>query len=65
MLAVWHPDVFCYNLNGVGTQKNVPKKVIVTLFSTFHIKTKSNIVYKYQNLFKRHKYPFPNALNIN
>ena len=43
-----HPDVFWYHLNGMGTQKNVPKKVLVILFPyTFHVKTKWNIVYKY------------------
>ena len=30
--TVPHPDVFWYRLNGMGTQKNGPKKVLVTLF---------------------------------
>ena len=62
-----HPDVFWYHLNSMGTQKNVPKKVLVTFFPyIFHIKTRWNIVYKCLKtfLFKRHKYPSPNALNI-
>ena len=43
-----HPDVFWYRLNGMGTQKHVTKKVLVTLFPyIFHIKSKWNIVYKY------------------
>ena len=40
-LSVRYPDVFWYHLNGTDTQKNVPKKVLVTLFpSIFHVKTK-------------------------
>ena len=36
-----HPDVFWYRLNGMGDQKNAPKKVLVTLFPyTFHVKPK-------------------------
>ena len=39
---------FRYHLNHMGTQKNAPKKVLVTLFLyLFHVKTKQNIVYKY------------------
>ena len=42
--------------------------VLVTLFPyIFHVKTKQNKVYEYlktKNLFKRHKYLSPNALNI-
>ena len=30
--AVPYPDVFWYRLNGMGAQKNVPKRVLVTLF---------------------------------
>ena len=30
--SVPHPDVFWYRLNDKGTQKNAPKKVLVTLF---------------------------------
>ena len=42
-----HPDVFWYHLNGMGAQKNTPKKFLVTLFPyIFHVKTKLNIVYK-------------------
>ena len=41
MASVPHADVFWYCLNGMGAQKNAPKKVLVTLFSyIFHIKTK-------------------------
>ena len=43
-----HPDVFWYHLNGMGTQKNVPKKVLLTLFPyIFHAKSQWFIVYKY------------------
>ena len=36
-----HPDVFWYRLNGMGGQKNAPKKVLVTLFPyIFHVKPK-------------------------
>ena len=36
-----HADVFWYHLNGMGDQKNAPKKVLVTLFLyMFHMKTK-------------------------
>ena len=43
-----HPDVFWYHLNGMGTQKNAPQKVLVILFPyTFHVKPKWNIIYKY------------------
>ena len=39
--AVSHPDVFWYHLNGMGAQKNAPKKVLATLFpDIFHVKTK-------------------------
>ena len=32
-------------LNGMGTKKNVPKKVLATLFAhIFHVKTKLNIL---------------------
>ena len=47
-LAVPHPDIFWYHLNGMGTKENAPKKVLVTLFPyLFHVKTKWNIVYKH------------------
>ena len=37
---VLHPDVFWYRLYGMGAQKNVPKKVLVTHFPyIFHVKT--------------------------
>ena len=42
-----HPDVFWYCLNGMGAQKNAPKKFLVTFLYIFHRKTKLNIVYKY------------------
>ena len=46
MMTVSHPDVFWYRLNGMGAQKNTPKKVLATLFPfVFHVKTKLNIVY--------------------
>ena len=69
LYAVPHPDVFWYHLNGMGVQKNTPKKVLVTLFLyIFHVKTKFNIAglrkLKNKNLFKRHKYSSPNVLNI-
>ena len=36
-----HPDVFWYHLNGMGAQKNTPKKVLLTLIPyIFHLKTK-------------------------
>ena len=42
-----YPDVFWYCLNGMGAQKNAPKKVLVTLFPyIFHIETKSSTVYE-------------------
>ena len=45
---VLHPDVFWYHLNGMGTQKNAPEKVLVKLFPyKFHVKPKWNIIYKY------------------
>ena len=45
---VQHPDVFWYRVNGMDALKNAPTKVLVTLFPyTFHVKTNSNIVYKY------------------
>ena len=31
--AVLHPDVFWHYLNGTGAQKNMPRKVLVTLFT--------------------------------
>ena len=38
---VLHPDVFWYSLNGMGAQRNMPKKVTVTLFPyIFHVKAK-------------------------
>ena len=47
-LTVLHPDVFWYSLNGMGAQKNAPKKFRVTFFPyIFHVKTKLNIVYEY------------------
>ena len=47
-----HPDVFWYHLNSMGTQKNVPNKVLVTFFPyIFHVKTKWKIVYKCLKLF--------------
>ena len=50
MRPVLHPDVFWYCLNGIGAEKNAPKKVLVTLFPyIFHVKTKWNIVYEYLN----------------
>ena len=45
---VQHPDIFWYRVNGMDALKNAPTKVLVTLFPyTFHVKTNSNIVYKY------------------
>ena len=47
LLPVAHPNAFSYYLNGKGTQKNAPKKVLVTFFPyIFQIKTKLNVVYK-------------------
>ena len=47
LYAMPHPDVFWYHLNGMGAQRNTPKKLLVTLFPyIFHVKTKLNIVYK-------------------
>ena len=65
--TVPHRDVFWYFLNGMGAQKNAPKKFLVTLFPyIFHGKTKLNIVYEYlkTKIFSKDKYPSPNALNI-
>ena len=46
--SVPHPDVFWYRLNDKGTQKNAPKKVLVTLFPyIFDVKPTWNIVYEY------------------
>ena len=43
-----HPDMLWYRLNGMGAQKNAPKKVLVTLFPyIFLVKPKWNIVYEY------------------
>ena len=40
-LLVPHPDVFWYRLNGMGAEKNAPKKGLVTFFSyIFHVKTR-------------------------
>lgn len=40
-IAVPHPDVFWYHLNGMSTQKNAPKKALATLFPyIFQAKTK-------------------------
>ena len=37
-----------YRLNGMGAQKNAPKKFRVTFFPyIFHVKTKLNVVYEY------------------
>ena len=51
-----------------GCPKKYVENVLVTFFPyIFHVKTKWNIViYEYLNthLFKKHKYPSPNALNI-
>ena len=59
--AVPHPDVFWHPLNGMGTQKTAPEKVLVTLFPyIFHVETKWNIVYKYLKIkifLKWHKDP--------
>ena len=38
--SLLHPDVFWYRLNGVGTQKNVPKKVFDTFSIYISYKTK-------------------------
>ena len=47
-ITVLHPVVFWYLWNGMGAQKNSPKKVFVTLFlCMLHVKTKWNIVYEY------------------
>ena len=47
-LTVPHPDVIWYRLNGMGAQKNAPKKILVTLFPyIFHVKIKVSIVYEY------------------
>ena len=47
-----------------GHPKNAPQKVLATLISyTFHVKTSLRTL-KSKNLFKRHKYSSPNALNI-
>ena len=54
----------------VWVLKKCDQKVLVTFFLyIFHVKTKLNIVYEYlktilKNIFKRHKYPSANALNI-
>ena len=50
-------------------KKKKPKKFLLILFLyIFHVKTKWNIyslrILKSKNLFKRHEYPSPNALNI-
>ena len=50
-----------------GQPKKCAQKVLVTLLPyLFHIKTKwhSLQILKNRNLFNRHKYPSPNALNI-
>ena len=65
--AIPHPDVFWYRLNSMGAQKNAPKKFLVTF--SIYISCKNYVKYSWQilkiiNLFKRHKYPSPNALNI-
>ena len=60
--AVPHPDVFWYGLNGLGAQKNAPKKVLVALFPyIFHVKPKWNIVYEYlkTKIFSRDSNIFP------
>ena len=57
-----HPDVFWYHLNGMGTQKIAPKKVLARHFPyIFHLKTKWNIVYKYlkTKTFPKDKYILP------
>ena len=64
--TVPHPDVLWYHLNSMGTQKKKPKKNL-TLFLS--ISRKNSLKYslwilKNKNIFKRHKYPSPNALNI-
>ena len=60
LYAALHPDVFWYRLNGMGAQKNIPKKVPATLFPrTFYVKTKWNIVYEYlkTKIFSRKSFP--------
>ena len=54
---------------GHQKKKKMPKKFLLILFLyIFHVKTKWNIyslrILKSKNLFKRHEYPSPNALNI-
>ena len=45
-LPLLHLDVFWYHLTDIGTKKNVPKKVFVTLFLyIFHVKTNWDIAY--------------------
>ena len=40
-LSVLHTDAFWYRMNGMGAQKNPPKKVLVLLFPyIFQVKTK-------------------------
>ena len=37
--TVLHADIFWYHFSGMGTQENVPKKVLVTVFPyMFHVK---------------------------
>ena len=39
--ALPHPDIFSCCLNGIGAQKNLPQKVLLTLFPyIFHVKSK-------------------------
>ena len=46
--TVPHPDVFWCRLNGMGTPKNTPKKILATLFPyIFHGKIKLSIFYEY------------------
>ena len=67
IVAVPHPDVLWYNLNGMSTQKRCKKSSSDTF--SIHVSHKNWIKYglqilKNKNIFKRHKYPSSNALNI-
>ena len=60
--TVPHPDIFWYHLNGMGTQKNAPKNVLVTHYSyIFHLKTKLSKVCKHlkTKIFSRDTYILP------
>ena len=39
--------MFCYRLNGMGAQKNAPKKLFMYIFHAYFIQNLNKLVYEY------------------